>query len=85
MAEPTAVDNRTLLRRTLITMSAMVGGCVFIVGTISLIAVAIVGKASSAHAEPEENSAASGAIVPASNVHGSVPGPKVPPPAANRR
>ena len=85
MAEPTAVDNRTLLRRTLITASAMVGGCVVIVGTISLIAVAIVGKASSAQAEPEQGGTGSGAVVPASNVHGSMPGPKVPPPAANRR
>ncbi len=86
MAEPTAVENRTLLRRTLITMSAMVGGCVVVVGMITLIAVAIVGKASSAQAEPEQNAPASGALVPASNVHGSMPGPKAPPaPPANRR
>jgi hypothetical protein len=44
MAE-SALDNQALLKRTLVTAGAMVGACVLFVGTVTLIAVGIVGHA----------------------------------------
>jgi hypothetical protein len=79
MAEPNTMDNRTLLRRTLVWMSAMVGGCVVVVGTITLVAVSIVGRASSPRSDAEQSGGGSGTVVPAANVHGSVPGSKTAP------
>jgi hypothetical protein len=39
------IDNRGLIRRTLIMVSAMVGGCVVLVGMLTLIASTVVDKA----------------------------------------
>jgi hypothetical protein len=40
-----AMNNQVLVRRTLITAGTMLGGCVLIVGTLTLVALAIVGHA----------------------------------------
>jgi hypothetical protein len=61
MAESIAMDNRTLIRRTLITVGTMVGGCVFVVCILTLVATAIVGHA----VGPKEESDAGGSVSPA--------------------
>jgi hypothetical protein len=59
MPEPT-LDNQTLMKRTLVTMGIMVGGCAVIVGTLTLVASAIAGHA----AEPADSADAGGATTP---------------------
>jgi hypothetical protein len=39
------IDNRMLLRKTLLTMGVMVGGCVLLVGTLTLVVSAVASSA----------------------------------------
>ncbi len=73
------VDNRTLLRHTLVTAGAMVGACIVVVGTITLVASAVVSSVVSPKGDKGEASSGEPALIPAGNVHGAVPGaPLVP-------
>ena len=67
----TSIENATLVRRTLVTAGAMVGACVAVVGTLTLIAVLIVGH-SIGPSSPAEISAPTGAArtAPATPVAG---------------
>jgi hypothetical protein len=75
-----AMDSRTLIRRTLVAMGAMVGACVVVVGTITLLASVVVGHAV---AQPGDTEAPSGpTLVSPSNVHGLQPPAKPVPPSS---
>ncbi|HEX8791224.1 MAG TPA: hypothetical protein VF765_09780 [Polyangiaceae bacterium] len=77
------IDNRTLLKRTLVTAGAMVGSCVVLVGTLTLIVNGIVSHAVSPASEETASGGSGAALVPAGNVHGGMPG--APPMAGGRQ
>ncbi|HTQ44198.1 MAG TPA: hypothetical protein VMI75_15670 [Polyangiaceae bacterium] len=77
------IDNQTLLKRTLIMAGAMVGACVVLVGTLTLVVNAIVSHAVSPQAEESGGGSGATTLVPAANVHGSMPG--APPFAGGRQ
>src|SRR5262249_14143378 len=70
MGNDTALDGRSLLRKTLITMAAMVGACVAFVGTLTLICVVIVRGA----VGPASPASESPTLIPADKIHGAPPG-----------
>jgi hypothetical protein len=77
----TTMDNRTLLRRTLLTVGVLVGANVVVVGLLMLFAVSIVSHALAPPTADTDKSGGDGKVVPAGNVHGAVTGapPKIPP------
>jgi hypothetical protein len=48
MPEESSTSNQSLLRRTLVMVGMMVGACVFVVGTLTLVASSIVDHAAGA-------------------------------------
>jgi hypothetical protein len=67
-----AIDsNEPLLKQTLKTVGLMVGGCVLFVGTMSIIAVGVVGHVVGS-SSTESSSATDSTLVPADHVHGDM-------------
>jgi hypothetical protein len=83
MPEGRALDNRTLLRRTLIAVGAMVGGSVLVVGTLTIVASSVVSHAAS----PREESDGAAPLATGNGIRPTAAGAKavVQPTAAQRK
>ncbi|MGA2449679.1 MAG: hypothetical protein ABTD50_13425 [Polyangiaceae bacterium] len=66
MAEPSALDNRTLYRRTLITAGTMLGASVVFVGALTLVAWSFVGRSVLLDNETQPDAAVN---APAASMH----------------
>lgn len=76
MPESTVTDNRTLARRTLITVGVMVGACVVVVGTLTLVASAIAGHTIESQQAADGGSAApQSPPIPLKTTPGKLPKP----------
>jgi|HubBroStandDraft_1064217.scaffolds.fasta_scaffold179182_2 hypothetical protein len=70
------IDNRSLMRRTLITVGAMVGGSVVLVGTLTLVASSVAGRVVAPSASDSSGST--------SSTHGASSAVKTPPQGATK-
>jgi hypothetical protein len=86
MPEESTISNQSLLRRTLVMIGVMVGACVFVVGTLTLVASSIVGHAVGAGDEAADGGGASPAAPGAPVKPGLVkPRPGVADPSGKRK
>jgi hypothetical protein len=73
-----SIENATLVRRTLVTAGAMVGACVAVVGSLTLIAVLVVGHAvgpsAPAESSPPTGAARTAPITPGAGMSVVAPG-----------
>jgi hypothetical protein len=78
----TPPDNRALLRRTLVTAGAMVGACVALVGTLTLVATTLAGRPAAGPDGDRASPAAASALPP--GVHPPFSGAKPVMPSAKQ-
>jgi hypothetical protein len=76
-----ALETGSLAKRTLIAVGAMVGACVVVVGTLSVIAVMVVGRAVGPVDADKSDKSAGPVLVPANKID-PMSKPVMPPKAA---
>ena len=65
MPEESTISNQSLLRRTLVMVGVMVGACVLVVGTLTLVASSVVGHMVGASEEAADGGGAVAVPTPA--------------------
>ncbi len=83
MTETAPIDNRTLVRKTLVTAGAMVGACALVVSLFTGVALLAVGYAVSPGGGSEPGPQAA-TVVPMANVHGGAPRPMIAAPSGKK-